>query len=160
MFGNRCVYCNVFSLMLRQKTLCQPSIFSNGFWLASTQKNYALLPTITPKLCRLLLKPWAVVLVLLSQFQLLSLTSGLTCGLTMHQDKWPRVHKAHQMFPNKNVFQPSMSCTNLYFSCGEYWGNIVWVQAPGIFASWYNCKKLYLLSYYLTDKSQLYFILY
>ena len=23
----------------------------------------------------------------------------------MHQDKWPRVHKAHQMFPNKNVFQ-------------------------------------------------------
>jgi len=43
LFFNRCVYGNAFSLMLRQKTLCRPTSSTSGFWLASTQRNYALL---------------------------------------------------------------------------------------------------------------------
>jgi len=43
----------------------------------------------------------------------LSSCSGLIMAENDDQGKWPRANKAHQMFPNKNVFQPSVSCTNL-----------------------------------------------
>ena len=69
-------------------------------------------------------------------------------------------HKAQQMFSNKNVFQPSMSCTNLKVCRGEYWGKHFEIKLQVFLSLGIIVKTLYFLGYYLIDKSQLYFILY